>query len=148
MSGRVADIAVYERNPSIYYVGTAHGGVWKTVNNGTTFEPLFQDQGNMSIGDVTVSQTNPDVVWVGTGEASNRQSVSWGNGVWKSTDGGRNWTNMGLTTSYHINRILIHPQNDNIVFVAAVGAVFGPGGDRGVYKTTDGGEDLARRPEG
>jgi hypothetical protein len=140
MSGRIADIAVYERNPSIYYVGTAHGGVWKTVNNGTTFEPLFQDQGNMSIGDITVSQTNPDVVWIGTGESASRQSVSWGNGVWKSTDGGRTWTNMGLATSYHINRILIHPQNENTIFVAAVGAVFGPGGERGVYKSTDGGK--------
>ncbi len=140
MSGRIADLAVYERNPAIYYVGTAHGGVWKTVNNGTTYEALFQDQGHLSIGDVTVSQTNPDLVWVGTGESANRQSVSWGNGVYKSTDGGRTWTHMGLDKSYHINRILIHPTNHDIVYVAAVGAVFGPGGDRGVYKTTDGGK--------
>lgn len=140
MSGRIADLAVYEKNPSIYYVGTAHGGVWKTVNNGTTFDALFQDKGNMAIGDVTISQTNPNLVWVGTGEASNRQSVSWGNGVWKSTDGGQTWTHMGLDTSYHINRILIHPDNNDVVYVSAVGAVFGPGGDRGVYKTTDGGK--------
>ena len=140
MSGRVSDVAVYEKNPAIYYIATGHGGVWKTMNNGTTFDPLFQDQGNMSIGDVTVSQTNPNLVWVGTGEASNRQSVSWGNGVWKSTDGGQTWANMGLGTSYHINRILIHPENNDVVFVSAVGPTVGAGGDRGVFKTTDGGK--------
>lgn len=139
MSGRIADLAVYEKNPSIYYVATAHGGVWKTVNNGTTFEALFQDQGHMSIGDVTISQTNPNLVWVGTGESANRQSVSWGNGVWKSTDGGQTWEHKGLKDSYSINRILIHPDNNDIVFVSAVGSVFGPGGDRGVFKSTDGG---------
>src|SRR5687767_3142617 len=139
MSGRVADLAVYEKNPAIYYVATAHGGVWKTTSNGATYEAQFQDQGLMSIGDVTVSQNNPDLVWMGTGESNNRQSTSWGNGVYKSTDGGANWKLMGLPTSYHINRIAIHPNNDNVVFVAATGALFGPGGDRGVYKTTDGG---------
>lgn len=140
MSGRISDLAVYERNPSIFYVATAHGGVWKTMNNGTTYEALFQDQGHMSIGDVTISQTNPNLVWIGTGEASNRQSTSWGNGVYKSTDGGQTWTHMGLDKSYHINRILIHPTNNDVVYVSAVGAVFGPGGDRGVYKSTDGGK--------
>jgi hypothetical protein len=140
MSGRISDLAVYEKNPSIYYVATAHGGVWKTVNNGTTFDALFQDKGHMSVGDVTMSQTNPNLVWIGTGESANRQSVSWGNGVWKSTDGGQNWEHMGLDNSYAINRILIHPTNDNIVWVSAVGSVFGPGGDRGVFKSTDGGK--------
>src|SRR5262245_33822312 len=96
MSGRISDLAVYESNPSIYYVGTAHGGVWKTINNGTTFEPQFQNQGLIAIGDVTVSQSNPDLVWVGTGESNNRQSTSWGDGVYKSTDGGKTYTNMGL----------------------------------------------------
>jgi len=140
MSGRISDLAVYEKNPSIYYVAAAHGGVWKTVNNGTTFEALFQDQGEMSVGDVTISQTNPNLVWVGTGESANRQSVSWGNGVWKSTDGGQTWAHMGLENSHSINRILIHPDNNDIVWVSAVGSVFGPGGDRGVYKTTDAGK--------
>ena len=140
MSGRVADIAVYEADPSIYYVGTAHGGVWKTTNNGTTFEAQFQDQGLMSIGDVTVSQKDPDLVWVGTGESSNRQSTSWGDGVYKSTDGGTTWTHMGLPTSRHINRIVIHPENNDIVLVAALGSLWGPGGERGVFKTTDGGK--------
>ncbi len=139
MSGRIADVAVYELNPAIYYVATAHGGVWKTTSNGTTFEPLFQDKGLMSIGDVTISQTNPDLVWVGTGESNNRQSISWGSGVWKSTDGGKTFEHMGLPNSRHIHRIVIDPVNNNVVLVAATGPLFGPGGDRGVYKTTDGG---------
>ena len=139
MSGRISDLAVYEANPAIFYVGSAHSGVWKTTNNGTTFEAQFQDQGLMSIGDVTVSQSNPDLVWVGTGESNNRQSTSWGDGVYKSTDGGKTWTNMGLRTSRHINRIVIDPRDNNTVFVAATGSLWGPGGERGVYKTTDGG---------
>src|SRR5712691_7124317 len=126
MSGRIADLAVYEPNTAIYYVGT-------------TFEPQFQDPGLISIGDVTVSQSNPDLVWVGTGESNNRQSTSWGDGVYKSTDGGKTYTNMGLKTSRFINRILIDPRNNDVVFVAATGSLFGPGGERGIYKTADGG---------
>lgn len=140
MSGRISDLAVYEANPAIFYVGTAHGGVWKTTNAGTTFEAQFQDQGLISIGDVTVSPSNPDLVWVGTGESNNRQSTSWGDGVYKSTDGGRTWTNMGLRASRHINRLLIDPRDNNVVFVAATGSLWGPGGERGVFKTTDGGK--------
>jgi photosystem II stability/assembly factor-like uncharacterized protein len=140
MSGRISDLAVYESNPSIFYVGTAHGGVWKTTNAGTTFEAQFQDQGLISIGDVTVSQNNPDLVWVGTGESNNRQSTSWGDGVYKSTDGGKTYVNMGLKTSKAINRIVIDPRDNDIVLVAATGNLFGPGGERGVYKTTDGGK--------
>ena len=139
MSGRVADFAVYEANPAVYYVGTAHSGVWKTTSNGALFEPLFQDQGLISIGDVTVSQKDPNLVWVGTGESNNRQSTSWGDGVYKSTDGGRTWRSMGLKESRHVGRIVIDPEDNNTVFVAATGPLFGPGGDRGVYKTTDGG---------
>jgi photosystem II stability/assembly factor-like uncharacterized protein len=140
MSGRISDLAVYEANPAIFYIGTAHGGVWKTVNSGTTFEAQFQDQGLMSIGDVTISQSNPDLVWVGTGESNNRQSTSWGDGVYKSTDGGKTWTNMGLRTSKHINRIVIDPRDTDIVLVAATGSLWGPGGERGVFKTIDGGK--------
>ncbi len=106
MSGRIADVAVYEANPAIYYVGTAHGGVWKTTNNGATLIPQFQDQGLISIGDVAVSQNNPDLVWVGAGESNNRQSTSWGGGVWKSTNGGTTFQFMGLGDSKHINRIV------------------------------------------
>jgi photosystem II stability/assembly factor-like uncharacterized protein len=139
MSGRISDLAVYEANPAIFYVGTAHGGVWKTTNNGTTFEAEMQNQGLMSIGDVTVSQSNPDLVWVGTGESNNRQSTSWGDGVYKSTDGGKSYVNVGLRTSRYINRIVIDPRNNDVVFVAATGSLWGPGGERGVYKTNDGG---------
>src|SRR5919201_445033 len=139
MSGRISDLAVYEANPSIYYVGSAHGGVWKTVNAGTTFEAQFQDNGLISIGDVTVSQSNPALLWVGTGESNNRQSTSWGDGVYKSTDGGKTFSNVGLKTSKHINRIVIDPRNNDTVFVAATGSLFGPGGERGIYKTADGG---------
>lgn len=138
-SGRIADLAVYEANPNIYYVGSAHGGVWKTMNDGATFEPLLQNQGLMSIGAVAVSQKTPDLVWVGTGEANNRQSTSWGDGIYKSTDGGRTFRHMGLAGSKHINRIVIDPVDNNVVLVAVPGPLFGPGGERGVYKTTDGG---------
>src|ERR1700683_628816 len=117
MSGRVTDFAVDEGQPSIFYVGTAHSGVWKTINGGTTFTAEFQDQGLMSIGAIAVSQANPDVVWIGTGEGNNRQSTSWGYGVWKSADGGRTWTHCGLETSYHINRIALDPVDPNVVFV-------------------------------
>lgn len=140
MSGRIADVAVYENNPAVYYVGTAHGGVWKTTSNGAMFTPLFQDQGLIAIGDVAVSQTNADIVWVGTGESNNRQSTSWGSGVYKSVDGGKTFAFMGLPNSKHINRIIIDPRNNDVVIVAATGPLFGSGGDRGLYKTTDGGK--------
>ena len=139
MSGRIADLAVVEANPAVYYVGTAHGGVWKTTSNGATWTPMLQHEGLMSIGDVTISQTNPDLVWVGTGESNNRQSISWGEGVYKSTDAGKTWTHMGLRGTKHINEIQIDPTNNDIVYVAATGPLFGSGGERGVYKTTDGG---------
>jgi photosystem II stability/assembly factor-like uncharacterized protein len=139
MSGRISDLAVYEANPAVFYVGTAHGGIWKTVNAGTTFEPQFQQQGLMSIGDVTISQSNPDLVWVGTGESNNRQSTSWGDGVYKSTDGGKTYVHMGLRTSRHIHRIAIDQRDTNVVFAAATGSLWGPGGERGVFKTADGG---------
>jgi len=140
MSGRISDIAVYEPNTNIWYVGTAHGGVWKTVNNGTTFEAQFQDHGLMSIGDIAVSQSNQDLVYVGSGESNNRQSTSWGDGVYKSTDGGKSYTNIGLKSSKHINRIVIDPRDNDVVWVAATGPLFGPGGERGIFKTTDGGK--------
>ena len=141
MSGRIADLAVYEANTSIFYVAAAHGGVWKTTNGGTSFEPQFQDVGLMSIGDVTVSPSNPDLVWVGSGESNNRQSTGWGDGVYKSTDGGKTYVNVGLKSSRYINRIVIDPRNNDIVFVAATGSLWGPGGERGVYKTVDGGKN-------
>ena len=110
---------------AIFYVATAHGGLWKTTNAGTTFEAQFQDQGLISIGDATVSQSNPDLVWVGTGESNNRQSTSWGDGIYKSTNGGKTYANMGLRSSRHINRIVVDPRNNDTVFVAATGVTTG-----------------------
>src|ERR1044072_3805785 len=140
MSGRISDIAVYEPNTNIWYVGTAHGGVWKTVNNGTTFEAQFQDMGLMSIGDIAVSQNNPDLVYVGSGEANNGQSTWGGDSMYKWTDGGKTYTNIGLKSSKHINRVVIDPRDNDVVWVAATGPLFGPGGERGIFKTTDGGK--------
>ena len=139
MGGRIDDFAVVEREPNIIYVGTASGGVWKTTNNGITWKPIFDDQTTSTIGDVTVAPSQPDTVWVGTGEPNNRQSSSWGNGVYKSMDGGETWTNMGLQDTHHIGRIVIHPTNPDIVYVAALGHLWGPNENRGLYKTTDGG---------
>ena len=139
MGGRIADIAVVESKPQVFYVGAGTGGVWKTENHGTSWTPLFDDQPTSSIGDVTLHQENPNLVWVGTGEPQNRQSSPWGNGVYKSTDAGNSWTHMGLDATKHIARILIHPRNPDIVYVAAVGDLWGPNPERGVFKTTDGG---------
>lgn len=144
-SGRIDDLAVNEANPSIFYVGTATGNLWKTVNNGVTWEVLFDDQPDMvSIGDVASGHNDPDLVWVGTGENNNRQSSSWGNGVYKSTDGGRTWQHMGLIESRHIGRILIDPTDHDVVYVAATGALWGANEERGVFRTTDGGATWAK----
>jgi photosystem II stability/assembly factor-like uncharacterized protein len=139
MGGRIADLAVVESNPAFFYVGVATGGVWKTTNHGTTWETVFDDESTSSVGDVTLAPSNPNIVWVGTGEPQNRQSSPWGNGVYKSTDAGRTWTHMGLTNTHHISRIQIHPHNPDVVYVAAVGHLWGPNPERGVYKTSDGG---------
>ena len=140
MGGRIDDIAVVESNPSVYYVGAATGGVWKTVNNGTTFEPIFDTQPNTSIGDIAIAPSDPNIIWVGTGEANNRQSSSWGDGVYRSLDGGKTWANMGLRDTKHIGRVVIDSRDPNIVYVAALGHLWGPNKERGVFKTTDGGK--------
>lgn len=139
MSGRVSDLAVYEANTAIWYVATAHGGIWKTTSNGALMIPLAQDKGLLSIGAIAVSQRNPDLVYAGSGESNNRQSTSWGDGLWKSSDGGKTWANVGLVNSKHIGRIVFDPTNDQVVFAASAGPLYGPGGDRGVFKSTDGG---------
>ncbi len=140
MGGRIDDFAVVESNPKIIYVGTASGGVWKTTNNGVTWKPIFDDQEMSTIGDVTIAPSNPDIVWVGAGEPNNRQSSSWGDGVYKSTDGGQTWKSMGLSDTHHIGRIVIHPTDPNVVYVAALGHLWGPNRERGLFKTTDGGK--------
>lgn len=140
MGGRIDDFAVVESNPSVIYVGTASGGVWKTANNGVTWEPIFNDQTTSTVGDIAIAKLNPDIVWVGTGESNNRQSSSWGDGVYKSADGGKTWKNMGLNDTHHIGRIVIDPTNPDIVYVAALGHLWGPNKERGLFKTTDGGK--------
>lgn len=141
MGGRIVDLAVVESDPSTYYVATASGGVFKTVNRGVTFEPVFDKSGGSpSIGDICVAPSDPKVVWVGTGEHNARNSVSWGDGVYKSTDGGKTWKHMGLAESFQIGRIAIHPKNPNIVFVGAAGRLWGPNEQRGLFRSEDGGQ--------
>jgi photosystem II stability/assembly factor-like uncharacterized protein len=139
MGGRIDDIAVVESDPRVMYVGAAAGGLFKTVNAGQSWTPLFDEQTNPSIGDVAIAPSNPSIVYVGTGEANNRQSSSWGNGVYKSMDGGTTWTNLGLKETKHIGRIVVHPTNPDIVYVAALGDLWAPNKERGVYRSTDGG---------
>jgi photosystem II stability/assembly factor-like uncharacterized protein len=139
MSGRVADVAVYEPNPNIFYVASASGGLLKTTNNGNTWENVFSRETSVSIGDVAINPDDPNIVWVGTGEANSRQSSSWGDGIYKSTDGGKTWKHMGLRESHHIGRIVINPIDTDIVYVAALGHLWGPNAERGVFMTTDGG---------
>lgn len=140
MGGRISDLAVVESKPQHFFLATASGGLWKTENHGTSWTPLFDDQPTSSIGAVAIDQSNPNLIWVGTGEPQNRQSSPWGNGVYKSVDGGATWAHMGLEESKHVGRVLIHPRDPQTVYVAAVGDLWGPNPERGVYRTTDGGE--------
>ncbi len=140
MGGRIDDIAVSESNPNIIYLGYAVGGVWKSENNGTTFTPVFDEQPVASIGDIAIHPKNPDIVYVGTGEANNRQTSSFGDGIYKTTDGGKTWQNIGLRETQTIARIVIDPRNPDVVYVASPGHLFGPNAERGIYKSTDGGK--------
>ncbi|HEY8233800.1 MAG TPA: glycosyl hydrolase [Vicinamibacteria bacterium] len=139
MGGRIDDFAVVEGNPSTFYVGTASGGILKTTNNGTTFEAVFDAELVSSIGDLTLAPSDPQVLYVGTGEPNNRQSSSWGNGVYRTLDGGKTWQHLGLAETHHIGRVLVHPRDQDVVYVAALGRLWGPNRERGLYKTTDGG---------
>ena len=139
-SGRVMSIAVNPKNKFEYYVGVASGGVWKTVNDGTTWTPVFDKEGSYSVGWVALDPNDPAVVWVGAGESNSQRSVSYGDGIYRSDDGGKNWQNLGLKKSDHIGRVVIDPRDSKVVYVAAEGPLWGPGGDRGLYKTADGGK--------
>ncbi len=139
-SGRISDFAVNPNNPKEYYVAVSSGGVWKTTNAGVTFTPVFDKEGSYSIGCITMDPNNSSIIWVGTGENNNQRSVAYGDGVYKSIDGGKSWKKMGLDNSEHIGKIIVQPNNSNVVYVAAIGPLWSSGGDRGVYKTTDGGE--------
>ncbi len=141
MSGRIVDLAIVERDPSVFYIASSTGGVWKTTTGGILWDPIFESEGTHSVGDIAVHQRDTSIVWVGTGERASRQSSSWGDGVYKSIDGGESFTHMGLPDSKHIGRIRMHPENPDIVFVAAMGHLWGPNEERGLYRTTNGGRD-------
>jgi photosystem II stability/assembly factor-like uncharacterized protein len=143
-SGRVVGFAVHPTDRSRYFAAAGSGGVWKTTNAGTTWTPVFDNEGSYSIGCVVLDPKNPNVVWVGTGENNSQRSVGYGDGVYKSTDGGRTWANVGLKQSEHVGKILIDPRDSDVVYVTAQGPLWGPGGDRGLYKTTDGGKTWNR----
>ncbi|HEX7051443.1 MAG TPA: hypothetical protein VF188_14645 [Longimicrobiales bacterium] len=142
--GRIHDIEALPGDPATLYVATASGGLWKSVNHGTTWTPLFDDQPVSTFGDVAIAPSDPDVIWAGTGEQNNRQSSSWGNGVYRSTDGGRTWTHLGLVETRHIGKVLVHPEDPDRAYVAALGNLWKPGPERGVYRTTDGGRTWER----
>ena len=144
MSGRICDFAVDPNDPSHYFVAACSGGVWKTENAGITYAPVFDGEGSFSIGCVTLDPKNPYVVWVGTGENNSQRSVAFGDGVYRSRDGGKSWENLGLKESEHIGKIVIDPRDSNVVYVAAQGPLWRSGGDRGLYKTMDGGKTWQR----
>lgn len=143
-SGRIADLAINPNNHDEYYVAAASGGVWKTTNHGVTYTPIFDGQGSYSIGCITIDPNNTNVVWVGTGENNNQRSVAYGDGLYKSEDGGGTWTKVGLENSEHIGMIAVDPRNSDVVYVAAYGPLWSAGGDRGLYKTTDGGDSWTK----
>ncbi len=140
MGGRIVALSVFEADPSTYWVATASGGLLKTVNNGITYEHQFDREATVSIGAVCVAPSNRDILYVGTGENNPRNSVSWGDGVYKSIDGGKTWKNVGLRKSFQIGRMAVHPTNPDIVYVGALGRLYGPNEERGLFKTVDGGK--------
>jgi photosystem II stability/assembly factor-like uncharacterized protein len=148
MVGRITDIDAVESDPSTVFIATASGGIFKSVNGGTTWDRIFTNYGTSNMGDIDVFQPNPDIVWVGTGESCTRNSIGWGDGVYKSTDGGRTFANMGLRDTHHISEVLIHPTNPDIVYVAAQGHLWGYNDERGIYRTTNGGETWTKLTNG
>ncbi|MEZ6096702.1 MAG: hypothetical protein R3C03_21155 [Pirellulaceae bacterium] len=139
-SGRIGDIALDAQNPNTWYIGVASGNVWKTSNAGTTFEPIFENYGSYSIGCITIDPRNSNNVWVGTGENDGGRHIAYGDGVYRSRDGGKSFENVGLKESEHLSKIIVDPRNSDVVFVASQGPLWSAGGERGLYKTTDGGK--------
>ncbi len=144
MSGRFVDLAVMESAPHVFYAAASTGGLWKTTNNGASFTPLFDSEGTHSIGAIALNQRDTSLIWLGTGERANRQSSSWGDGVYLSRDGGKTWRNVGLRQSAHIGRIVLHPTRNDVAYVAAMGQLWGPNEERGLYRTRDGGATWQR----
>ena len=144
LSGRIADIAIHPDNENVWYIAVGSGGVWMTDNAGNTWNPIFDTQPTYSIGSVDIDPSNPSIIWVGSGENVGGRHVGYGDGVYKSSDGGKTWKNMGLKNSEHISEIIIHPDNSNVVYVASQGPLWSSGGDRGLYKTSDGGETWSK----
>ncbi|MAO71791.1 MAG: glycosyl hydrolase [Flavobacteriales bacterium] len=140
MSGRISDIVIHPENENLWYVTAGSGGVWKTENSGTTWKSIFDDQKSYSIGCISLDPQNPNIIWVGTGENVGGRHVAYGDGIYKSEDGGESWKNMGLKKSEHISKVIIHPKNSDILWVASQGPLWNKGGERGVYKSTDGGK--------
>ena len=141
LSGRIADIAIHPNNDNVWYVATGSSGVWKTENSGTTYTPIFDNETTYSTGCVTIDPSDPSIIWLGTGENVGGRHVAFGDGVFKSENGGKSWKNMGLRKSEHISEIIVHPNNSNIIWAASQGPLWSPGGERGLYKSTDGGEN-------
>ncbi len=139
-TGRITDLAVDPRNRSVWYAIAGSGGVWKTSNRGNTWQPIFDNYGSFCMGCLAIDEKNPDTLWLGTGEAASQRSASFGDGIYQSTDGGKTWENRGLKTSEHIAKILIDPRDSNTIWAAAQGPLWAAGGERGVYKTVDGGK--------
>ncbi|MEZ4588582.1 MAG: hypothetical protein R2909_19560, partial [Gemmatimonadales bacterium] len=148
MAGRVTDIEAVERNPAVVFVAAASGGLWRSENAGTTWTPVFTEYGTANMGDVAIYQADPRIVWVGTGESCVRNSVGWGDGVYKSTDGGRTFKNVGLRETHHVSQVLTHPRDPDVAYVAAQGHLWGHTGQRGVFKTSDGGATWRRLTRG
>jgi photosystem II stability/assembly factor-like uncharacterized protein len=144
-SGRIADIAIHPNDDKTWYVAVGSGGVWKTTNDGVTWDPIFDNQSSFSIGSVSIDPNNPNIVWVGTGENVGGRHVGYGDGIYKSTDAGKSWENMGLKESQHISRIIVHPDNSDVIWVAAQGPLWSGGGQRGLYKSTDGGKTWEKK---
>ena len=143
-SGRIADIAIHPQDESTWYVAVGSGGVWKTVNSGTTFEPIFDKQSSYSIGCVTLDPRNPSTIWVGTGENVGGRHVGFGDGIYVSHDEGKTWANKGLKASEHISKIMVHPENSQVIYVAVQGPLWSSGGERGFYRSEDGGSSWSR----
>ena len=145
LSGRIADIAIHPNNDNVWYVATGSSGVWKTENSGTTYTPIFDNETTYSTGCVTIDPSDPSIIWLGTGENVGGRHVAFGDGVFKSENGGKSWKNMGLRKSEHISEIIVHPNNSNIIWAASQGPLWSPGGERGLYKSTDGGENWTKQ---